>query len=69
MQQELTGSYVRELAIDDVSLPGLVELGLQQLCSQVEYIQLACTSDIQCESLKHLEGFCSIRILHFIPYR
>ena len=57
------------MAVDDISLPGLVHIGLDSLCSGVELFQLAMTSDVEGHAIEHLKKFENITCLHLIAYR
>ena len=57
------------MAVDDISLPGLVHIGLDSLCPRVELFQLAMTPDIEGHAIEHLKKFERITSLHLIAYR
>ena len=57
------------MAVDDISLPELLHIGLDSLCSRVELFQLAMTSDVEGHAIEHLKKFERINSLNLIAYR
>ena len=55
------------MAVDDISLPELLHIGLDSVCSRVELFQLAMTSDVEGHAIEHLKKFETNQQLK--PYR
>ena len=60
---------VEDLAVDDVSLPALIQLGLHTLCSRVTNVRLDFSKVAESETIHLLSTFSSISALVLVAFR